>query len=64
MYSLLSLSLTKKKHNIVNFLKETHVNFTLSYVDMPSLDLDLVVHLLAVHPNMKPVKQKKRNMHP
>ena len=39
-------------------LRESIINFAWSYAHMPGLDPNLVVHHLAVDPNVKPVKQK------
>lgn len=45
-------------------LQEATTNFAWSYAHMPGLDPNLVIHHLAVDPNVKPVKQKLRKMHP
>lgn len=36
----------EKKNSTISFLKEIQINFSWSYADMPSLDLELVVHTL------------------
>lgn len=62
---LIAKSLTEQeKQDFINFLTEVKINFTWSYVDMPGLDPELVVHNLDVFPDAKPVKQKLRKMHP
>lgn len=62
---IIAKSLTnQEKRDFISFLTETKINFAWSYVDMPGLDPDLVVHNLSFHPDAKPIKEKLRKMHP
>ena len=49
---------------MTQFLQKGKINFTWTYKDMSSLDIDLVVHHLVVDPNIKLVKKKLHKMHP
>ena len=62
-YIAATLSLEEQKAT-TEFLKKGKINFAWTYKDMPSLDIDLVVHHLTVDPKIKPVKQKLHKMHP
>jgi len=53
-----------EKTKFVPFFKRKQVNFAWSYVDMPGLDLDLILHHLPLDLGVKPVKHKLRKMHP
>lgn len=48
----------------MEFLKENQINFACSYVDMPGLDPNMIMHHLSINAREKPVKQKLRKMHP
>ena len=61
-YIAATLSLDEQKA-MTKFLKKHKINFVGTYKDMPSLDIDLVVHHLTVDPKIKPVKQKLHKMH-
>lgn len=62
-YSAATLSPEEQKA-MTEFLKKGKINFAWTYRDMPSLDIDLVVHHLIVDPKIKLVKQKLCKMHP
>jgi hypothetical protein len=48
----------------MEFLKENHINFTWSYVDMSGLDPNMIIHHLSINIGVRPVKQKLRKMQP
>ncbi|KAH9293918.1 hypothetical protein KI387_040878, partial [Taxus chinensis] len=50
--------------DFTTFLSKHRQAFAWSYEDMPGLDPDIVVHNIVTLPNIKPVKQKLRKMHP
>lgn len=54
----------EEKDEFIRFFLDWQINFAWSYVDMPGLDLELVLHHLPLKPGVKPVKQKLRKMHP
>ena len=55
--------IAKEKERLVALLKRYVDVFALTYDEMPSLDLDLVVHSLNVDPRVKPVVQPTRVFH-
>lgn len=58
-------SLLDEEHkNLAVFLKEKRSNFAWSYIDMPRINPEVVVHHLVVYPEAKPIKKKLRKMHP
>lgn len=59
------ISLSDDKAQVFSdILHEWPINFTWSYVNIPSLDPKLVVHHLVTDPKAKLVKQKLQKMHP
>ena len=58
-----SLSPTEKEA-YTQFLQRKKINFAWTYSNMPRLDINLIMHHLSIAPNVKPVKQKLRKMHP
>jgi hypothetical protein len=48
----------------VNFLRKNIEVFIWSHEDMPGINLEDIVHVLNVDPDMKPVKQKRRKLTP
>ena len=53
----------KEKSELIALLKEYKGVFTLDYSEMPGLDSGLVVHMLNVDPEAKPVAQPARIFH-
>ena len=56
--------LDKEKTQFAQFFQDKKVNFTWTYSYMPGLDTDLIMHHLSISPDVKPIKQKLRKMHP
>ena len=54
----------EEKTQFAQFFQDKKVNFAWTYSDMPRLDTDLIMHHLSISPDVKPVKQKLRKMHP
>lgn len=54
----------RERKEYMEFFKQRQINFVSSYVDMPGLNPDLIMHHLNVDLKAKPVKQKLRKMHP
>ena len=48
---------------MTELLQKGKINFAWTYKDMPGLDIDSVVHHLAIDPKIKPVNQNLRKMH-
>lgn len=58
-YISLAQSLTKiKRPKLTKFFTKRQINFAWSYVDMPRLVTNLVMHHLTVTPGAKPVRHK------
>ena len=55
---------TKEKETFAKFFEDKKINFTWTYFDMLGLDIDLIMHHLSISPDVKPVQQKLRKMHP
>ena len=51
---------SKKKQDLVQFLKKSIDVFAWSHEDMPSIDPSVITHRLNVYPSFKHVRQKKR----
>lgn len=47
-------------HSLLNLLREYIDIFAWTYVDMLSMDTDLVTHKLSTNPDIHPIKQKPR----
>lgn len=56
--------LVEEKENFTKFFQEKKINFTWTYLDMSSLDTDLIMHHLSISLGVKPIKKKLRKMHP
>ena len=54
----------REKEEIIAFFQEKKVNFAWTYLDMPELDPNFIMHHLSITPGVKLVKQKCRKMHP
>lgn len=54
----------EEKTQFTQFFQDKKVNFAWTYFDMPGLDINLIMHHLSISPNVKPIKQKLRKMHP
>ena len=54
----------KEQKTMTKFLEKGKFNFAWTYKDMPSLDMNLVVHHLAVDPKIRTIKQMICKMHP
>ena len=50
------------KHELIMLLKEFREIFAWSYQDMPSLDIEIVMHRVLVNPECPPVQQALRKM--
>lgn len=46
---------------MLDFFKENADGFTWKPLDLQGIDLEVIIHKLNIDPNVKPVKQKKRN---
>ena len=53
----------EEKAKLIMLLKEFRDVFAWDYNEMPGLDLELVVHMLNVDPEAKPVAQPARVFH-
>ena len=61
----LAQSLSKEETKAyIQFLQRKKINFAWTYLDMPGLDTNLIMHHLSIALGVKPVKQKLRKMHP
>ena len=47
---------TEKKENFAKFFQDKKINFTWTYLDIPGLDIDLIMHHLSISPEIKPIK--------
>jgi len=54
----------EEKPKFTTLFSERQANFACSYVDIPGLDPEMVLHHLPLLPNAKKVKQKLIKMHP
>jgi hypothetical protein len=52
------------REGLVNFLCKNIEVFAWSHEDMPGINLEEIVHVLNVDPDMKPLKQKRRKFTP
>ena len=59
-----TLVTTEERNRLVSLLHEYADVFAWTYVDMPDLDTDIVVHKIPLIEGSKPVKQKTRRMRP
>jgi hypothetical protein len=63
MFHVTSIDL-EEKDNFTKFIKECKINFAWTYVDMPGLDLALVVQHLILFLGVKPINKNLLKMLP